>query len=68
MMFLGSAIKHNLKVTTEHMKMLLIIPNTKLFPEVTRSILQLRAFPSLTDGAIKNSNSHISLVKKSLPY
>ena len=67
MMFLGSAIKHNLKAITEQMKTLFIILNIKLFPKVTRSILQLRAFPSLTDGAIKNSNSHISLVKKSLP-
>lgn len=55
MIFLGSAVKHNPDMITEQMKMLFIIPNIKLFPTVTRSILQLRVFPSLTDGAIKNT-------------
>lgn len=36
------------------MKMLFITLNIKLFPKVTRSILQLRASPSLGDNAIKN--------------
>ena len=41
MIFPGSAIKHNLNAITQQMKMLFIILNISLFPEVTRSIPQL---------------------------
>ena len=64
MIFLGSDVKHSLNTITEQMKMLFIILNIKLFPKVTRSILQLRAFPLLTDGAIKKYQITQSLVRK----
>ena len=45
MIFLGSAIRHNLNAIMQQMKMLFIIPNINLLPEVTRSILQLELPP-----------------------
>lgn len=64
MIFLGSDVKHSLNTITEQMKMLFIILNIKLFPKVTRSILQLGDFPLLTDGAIKKYQITQSLVRK----
>lgn len=64
MIFLGSADKHTPTVITEQMKMSFIVPKRKRVPKETRSALPLRAVPSLTDGAVENTSSGLSLATK----